>query len=186
MNATILVIEDDSQIRKIVEGYLRQAGYHVLTAADGQTGLALAQQAKPTLLVLDLMLPDLDGLTITQRLRSSSDPALAQIYILMLTARVEETERIVGLEMGADDYVTKPFSPRELVARVRSVMRRLEAQAVQGPMQILTVGTLRLDPTYHTVTVDGKAVEFTSTEFALLQHFMRHPGRPFTRAERLA
>jgi two-component system alkaline phosphatase synthesis response regulator PhoP len=186
MNATILVIEDDTQIRKIVEGYLRQAGYRVLTAADGQTGLALAQQEKPTLLVLDLMLPDLDGLTITQRLRNSSDPALAQIYILMLTARVEETERIVGLEMGADDYITKPFSPRELVARVRSVMRRLETQMAQVSAQILAVGALRLDPTYRTLTVDGKALDLTSTEFDLLQYFMRHPGRPFTRAELLA
>jgi two-component system alkaline phosphatase synthesis response regulator PhoP len=185
MNATVLVIEDDAQIRKVVEGYLRQAGYRVLTAADGLSGLTLAQQEKPTLLVLDLMLPGLDGWEITRRLRTHSDPALAQMYILMLTARVEETERIVGLELGADDYVTKPFSPRELVARVRSAIRRLEVQVEQASVQVLAMGALRLDPTYRTVTLAGEPLEFTSTEFDLLYHFMRHPGRPFTRAELL-
>lgn len=186
MNATILVIEDDAQIRKVVESYLRQAGYRVLTAADGPTGLTLAQQEKPTLLVLDLMLPGLDGWEITRRLRSQSDPALAQLYILMLTARVEETERIVGLELGADDYVTKPFSPRELVARVRAVMRRLEAQGEQGTVHVLTFGALRLDPSYRTITLAGAPVELTSTEFDLLHYLMRHPSRPFTRGELLA
>lgn len=185
MNTTVLVIEDDAQIRTVVESYLRQAGYRVIAAGDGPTGLRLAQQEKPTLLVLDLMLPGLDGLAITRQLRSSSDPALAHMYILMLTARVEETERIVGLEMGADDYVTKPFSPRELVARVRSALRRLDTQAEQDPVQVLAVGTLRLDPTYRTVTVTGTPVELTGTEFDLLHCLMRHPGRPFTRADLL-
>lgn len=186
MGTTVLIIEDDHQIRRIVEGYLQQAGYHVLTAADGLTGLTLAQQAKPTLLVLDLMLPGIDGWEITRCLRSSTDPALASLYIIMLTARVEETERIVGLELGADDYVTKPFSPRELVARVRSAIRRLETQAEQAPVQVLTVGALRLDPTYRTVILGGEPVELTSTEFDLLYYFMRHPDRPFTRTELLA
>lgn len=185
MSTTILVIEDDTQIRKVVEGYLRQAGYRVLSAGDGLAGLAVAQQEKPSLLVLDLMLPGLDGLEITRRLRSNSDPALAGMYIIMLTARVEETERIVGLEMGADDYVTKPFSPRELVARVRSAIRRLEAKTEQGTLSVLTSGELRLDPTYRTVVLEGELVEFTSTEFDLLYYLMRHPGRPFTRAELL-
>lgn len=185
MNATILIIEDDHQIRKVVEGYLRQAGYRVLSATDGTTGLSLAQHEKPTLLVLDLMLPGIDGWEVTRRLRSSSDPALAQMYILMLTARVEETERVVGLELGADDYVTKPFSPRELVARVRSAIRRIETQTKQVEGPVLTVGTLRLDPTYRTVTLDGAPVELTSTEFDLLYYFMRHPSRPFTRTELL-
>lgn len=185
MNETILVIEDDHQIRRVVEGYLQQAGYRVLTAADGLTGLRLAQQEKPMLLVLDLMLPGMDGWEITRRLRSSSDPALAQIYILMLTARVEETERVVGLELGADDYVTKPFSPRELVARVRSAIRRLETQAEHTPVQVIAVGALRLDPTYRTVTLGGETVDLTSTEFDLLHYFMRHPDRPFTRTELL-
>ena len=132
------------------------------------------------------MLPGIDGWEITRRLRSSTDPALASIYIIMLTARVEETERIVGLELGADDYVTKPFSPRELVARVRSAIRRLETQAEQAPVQVLTVGALRLDPTYRTVMQGGEPVELTSTEFDLLYYFMRHPDRPFTRTELLA
>jgi len=185
MNETILIIEDDHQIRRIVEGYLQQAGYRVLTAAEGITGLRLAQQEKPMLLVLDLMLPGMDGWEITRRLRSSSDPALAQIYILMLTARVEETERVVGLELGADDYVTKPFSPRELVARVRSAIRRLETQAEQASAQVIAAGALRLDPTYRTVMLGSETVELTSTEFDLLHYFMRHPDRPFTRTELL-
>ncbi|MCL4859751.1 MAG: response regulator transcription factor [Caldilineaceae bacterium] len=185
MMNTILVIEDDAQIRRVVEGYLQQTGYRVLTAADGVTGLALAQQARPSLLVLDLMLPGLDGLEIARRLRASPDPMLAGVYIIMLTARVEETERIIGLELGADDYVTKPFSPRELVARVRAAMRRMEAQANATAAQVLSAGPLRLDPTYRTVTLDGAPIELTVTEFELLHHLMLHPARPFSRAELL-
>ena len=185
MAPTILVVEDDRQIRSVVEGYLQKAGYHVHSAADGVTGLALAQQEKPTLLVLDLMLPGLDGLEIARRLRASDDPTLANIYIIMVTARVEETDRVVGLELGADDYVTKPFSPRELVARVRSALRRLEPTSDMAPVQVLQVGNLRLDPTYRAVTLDAKPVDLTSTEFDLLHYLMRHPGRPFTRSELL-
>lgn len=185
MNTSILLIEDDAQIRRVVEGYLKQAGYHVLTAADGIIGLALAQQMKPKLLVLDLMLPGLDGLEIARRLRASSDPALAGVYIIMLTARVEESDRVVGLELGADDYVTKPFSPRELVARVRAALRRLENMPNAHEIQVLQTGSLRLDPNYRTVTLDDKAVELTSTEFDLLHHFMLHPGRPFNRGDLL-
>ena len=185
MTPTILVIEDDRHIRTVVEGYLQQAGYRVLSAADGVTGLALAQQEKPTLLILDLMLPGLDGLEIVRRLRNSDDPALTNMYIMMLTARVEEVDRVVGLELGADDYVTKPFSPRELVARVRSALRRLTPQPDSARGQVLQVDNLRLDPTYHTVTLDDKPVELTSTEFDLLHFLMRQPGRPFTRDELL-
>ena len=186
MNKTILVVEDDTQIRKIVEGYLRQAGYHVLVAADGLAGLALAQQEKPALLVLDLMLPGLDGWEITRRLRRSTDPTLASLYIIMLTARVEEAERIAGLELGADDYVTKPFSPRELVARVQAALRRLELHAERSESaQVLQAGPLQLDLVYRTVTLMGEAIEITSTEFDLLAYLMRHPGRPFTRDELL-
>ena len=185
MTATILVIEDEAQIRRIVEGYLQQAGYRVLTATDGITGLALAQQARPNLLVLDLMLPGLDGLEIARRLRASHDPVLAGIYIIMLTARVEETERVVGLELGADDYVTKPFSPRELVARVRAAVRRLESQPSTDEGRVLRIASLQLDPTYRTVTLGGKPVELTSTEFNLLHFLMLHPGRPFSRNELL-
>ncbi len=183
MTKTILIVEDDAQIRHVLEGYLKQAGYRVLTAADGRTGLALAQQEKPHLVILDLMLPELDGWALTRHLRASPDPALAGVYIIMLTARVEETDRVVGLELGADDYVTKPFSPRELVARIRAALRRLEGQS--GQAHPLVAGELRLDPAYRTVTLAGKPVDLTRTEFDLLAHFMRHPGRPFTRRELL-
>jgi two-component system alkaline phosphatase synthesis response regulator PhoP len=185
MNTTILVIEDDVQIRRVVEGYLQQAGYRVLTASDGVTGLALALEAKPNLLVLDLMLPGLDGLEVTRRLRASSDPALAQVYILMLTARVEETDRVVGLELGADDYVIKPFSPRELVARVRAALRRLDSPTPLSTTKVLHIGPLWLEPVYRTVTLNGVPVALTSTEFDLLHYLMLHPGRPFTRDQLL-
>lgn len=186
MAETILLIEDDRQIRSVVEGYLQKEDYRVLTAADGAVGFSLAQREKPQVLVLDLMLPGMDGLEIARRLRTSSDPALAHVYIIMLTARVEEVDRVLGLELGADDYVTKPFSPRELVARVRAALRRLESQAEAEPVGVLRAGALRLDPTYRTMTLAGEPVALTSTEFDLLHHFMRHSGRPFTRSELLA
>lgn len=185
MTQTIVVIEDDAQIRRVVEGYLQQAGYRVFAAADGVAGLALVRRERPALLVLDLMLPGLDGWEITRRLRSGDDPSLAGLYIVMLTARVEETDRVVGLEIGADDYVIKPFSPRELVARVRAALRRLESAPQAESSQILRAGPLRLDPVYHKVTLDGAPLDLTSTEFDLLLHFMRHPGRPFSRNELL-
>ena len=181
MTKTIAVIEDDRQIRKVVEGYLQQAGYRVLATGDGAAGLALVQQEKPALLVLDLMLPGLDGWEITRRLRASRDPALSGIYIILLTARVEETDRIIGLELGADDYVTKPFSPRELIARIRAALRRLDTRLDAGEVQVLQTGDLRLDPTYRTVTLKTQPVDLTTVEFDLLHHFMQHPDRPFTR-----
>ncbi len=186
MQRTIVVIEDDRQIRKVVEGYLTQADYRVLSAGDGPSGLALVQTEKPALVVLDLMLPGLDGLEIARRLRASADPAIANVYLLMLTARVEETDRVVGLELGADDYMTKPFSPRELVARVRSALRRYDALAAQTqPAQLLQAGELRLDPGYRTVNLGRDRLDLTSTEFDLLHHFMAHPGRPFSRSDLL-
>lgn len=185
MLTTIVVIEDDHQIRRVVEGYLDQAGYRVLPASDGVTGLALVQHEKPELLVLDLMLPDLDGWAITRRLRNDPDPALAGLYIILLTARVEEQERVAGLELGADDYVTKPFSPRELVARVRAALRRNQSQSESAANAVLTADNLRLDPIYRTVTLAGAPVDLTSTEFDLLYHFMRYPGRPFSRDQLL-
>lgn len=182
---TVAIVEDDQQIRRVVEGYLQQADYRVVTAADGPAGLALIEREKPALLVLDLMLPGLDGLELTRRLRASPDSSLANIYIIMLTARVEETDRVVGLEMGADDYVTKPFSPRELVARIRAAMRRLENRASIPTPSTLQAEDLRLDTEYRTVTLADQWVELTSTEFDLLHYFMKHPGRPFSRAELL-
>ncbi|HXF64957.1 MAG TPA: response regulator transcription factor [Caldilineaceae bacterium] len=180
---TIVVVEDDGPIRRVVEGYLQQAGYRVLTAADGVAGLALVEQEKPALLVLDLMLPGLDGWALTRRLRSSADPALAGLYIIMLTARVEEADRVQGLELGADDYVPKPFSPRELVARVRAALRRLEGPA--APAAPLRAGDLLLEPAYRRAALAGQLLELTTTEFDLLCYLMRHPGRPFTRGELL-
>lgn len=183
--ATILVVEDDRQIRRVVQGYLEQAGLRVLSASDGVTGLALAQYEKPALIVLDLMVPGLDGWEVTRRLRQDADPALANIYILMLTARVEEIDRVNGLTLGADDYVVKPFSPRELVARVQAALRRLQRLPAAAEASVLTSAGLRLDPTYRRVTLDEQSLHLTAVEFDLLEHFMRHPGRPFSRDDLL-
>ena len=185
LTTTILVIEDDRQIRRVVQGYLEQAGYRVLTAPDGETGLVLAQYEKPALIVLDLMLPELDGWEITRRLRASNDPAVANVHIIMLTARVEESDRVQGLTLGADDYVVKPFSPRELTARVQAALRRMQRLPAAGAAQVLAHGSLRLDPTYRTATLDGENVVLTSVEFDLLHTLMRQPGRPYTRDELL-
>ncbi len=185
ITTTILVIEDDRQIRRVVQGYLEQAGYRTLTAADGDAGLTLALTEKPALIVLDLMLPGVDGWEITRRLRNSNDPAVANVHIIMLTARVEEMDRVIGLRLGADDYVVKPFSPRELTARVQAALRRLERLPMAAAAQPLASGGLRLDPTYRTVTLDGAEVALTPVEFDLLHALMRQPGRPFTRDELL-
>lgn len=182
MSAKILIIEDDHQIRRVVEGYLQQAGFEVIGSGDGIEGFTLIQNAKPDILILDLMLPGMDGLEITRRLRSSSDPAIASLYLMMVTARVEEIDRIKGLEIGADDYITKPFSPRELVARVRAALRRMEQHPQATPEKSLTFASLHLDPTYRQVTLDDLPIELTETEFDLLALLMRHPGRPFSRA----
>ena len=131
------------------------------------------------------MLPGMDGLEIARRLRASDNPAVAGVYIIMLTARVDETDRIIGLELGADDYVTKPFSPRELMARVRSALRRLDTQRSNADADQLEAGELTLDPIYRSVTLNGVAVDLTATEFDLLSHLMRHPGRPFSRSHLL-
>jgi two-component system alkaline phosphatase synthesis response regulator PhoP len=186
LTTTILVIEDDRQIRRVVQGYLEQAGYRVLAAVDGESGLALALAHKPALIVLDLMLPGVDGWEITRRLRKSSDPAIANVHILMLTARVEEADRVDGLRLGADDYVVKPFSPRELTARVQAALRRLERLPAAVAAQTLAVEDLRLDPTYRTATLSGQEVALTAVEFDLLYTLMRQPGRPFTRDELLS
>ena len=184
-SVTILVVEDDHQIRRVVQGYLEQAGHRVLAVADGKTGLALALSEKPALIVLDLMLPDLDGWEIARRLRHNSDPAIANIYILMLTARVEEADRVEGFTVGADDYMVKPFSPRELTARVQAALRRLERVPAASAAKVLTCDGLRLDPAYRITTLDGVELALTAVEFDLLHALMRQPGRPFTRDELL-
>jgi len=177
---TILVVDDEPHIVEVVHDYLKQAGYRVVTARDGQTALTLARHERPDLIVLDLMLPGgLDGLDVCRSLRQ--DPGLADVPIIMLTARVEETDKLIGLELGADDYVTKPFSPRELVARVRAVLRRARGH---GPLPgIVRVGELAVDLPRRSVTVGGQPVSLTPTEFDLLAVMARNPGRPFTRAQ---
>jgi two-component system alkaline phosphatase synthesis response regulator PhoP len=177
---TILVVDDEPHIVEVVRDYLKQAGYRVVTAGDGQTALTLARHERPDLVVLDLMLPGgLDGLDVCRSLRQ--DPGQADVPIIMLTARVEETDKLIGLEIGADDYVTKPFSPRELVARVRAVLRR--ARGHGPPPGIVHVGELTVDLTKRSVTVGEQPVSLTPTEFDLLSVMARNPGRPFTRAQ---
>jgi len=177
---TILVVDDEPQIVEVVQDYLKQVGYRVLTARDGQTALTLARREHPDLIVLDLMLPGgLDGLDVCRSLRQ--DQALADVPIIMLTARTDETDRLIGLELGADDYVTKPFSPREVVARVRAVLRR--ARRDGPPLGIARAGELAVDLTTRSVTVGGQPISLTPTEFDLLAVLARNPGRPFTRAQ---
>ena len=177
---TILVVDDEPHIVELVRDYLRQADYRVLDARDGQTALTLARHEHPDLIILDLMLPGrLDGFEVCRQLRT--DPTLADVSIIMLTARIEETDRLIGLELGADDYVTKPFSPREVVARVRAVLRRAQRQtATTG---VLRVGELAVDLTNRNVTIAGQPILLTPTEFNLLVVMARSPGRPFTRAQ---
>lgn len=183
MNQRILVVDDDKAIVRVVKGYLEQAGYAVLTANDGEDGLHVLRRERPDLLVLDLMLPDRDGWAITRILRSDNN--LASMPIIMLTARVEDTDKIVGLELGADDYITKPFNAREVVARVRALLRRSQFSQ-DGPIQeanVLVVGGLRLDLDQHQLAVDGTPVDLTRTEFKLLHLLMANPGHTLARDE---
>jgi DNA-binding response OmpR family regulator len=173
----ILVIEDEPDILKLVSHYLEKEGFRVRTAADGPAGLAAARHERPDLIVLDLMLPAMDGLEICRRLRA--DPLTTLSPVIMLTAKAEETDRIVGLELGADDYVTKPFSPKELVARVKALLRRAERREDNG--KPLTYGLLQLQPMRHEVRVGSQEVFLTAKEFGLLEHLLRNQGRVMTR-----
>ena len=176
----ILVVDDDKEIVRLVRGYLQQAGYDVLVAYDGDTAIHTLRRETVDLLVLDLMLPDRDGWDITRLIRS--DSSLSHTPIIMLTARVDDVDKILGLELGADDYVTKPFNPRELVARVRALLRR--SQAEQRPAaQTFQVADLCLDAGRREVTVADRAVDLTPTEFDLLRALMESPGYAFTRDE---
>jgi len=175
---TILVVDDEPQIVRLVRAYLEEAGFRVVTAYDGEGALAVARRERPDLVVLDVLMPRMDGLEFTRRVRRERD-----VPIIMLTARAEETDRVVGLELGADDYVTKPFSPRELVARVRAVLRR--TQPSPAPAPVLRAGPLTLDREAHTVALSGRPVNLTPTEFSILEALMTTPGRAFTRAELL-
>jgi len=179
MAQRILVVDDDKDIVRLVRAYLEQAGFEVLVAYDGDRALHVVRRERPDLMVLDLMMPQRSGWEVTQLVRS--DPAIASIPIIMLTARVEDTDKIVGLDLGADDYITKPFNPQVVVARVRAVLRRATAEPVQS--RLLVHRGLRMDLDRHEVTVDGQPVTLTATEFQFLLALMEHPGRVFTRIE---
>ena len=179
MNELILVVDDDPKIRKLSRDYLENGGFRVLEAGDGTTGLAIARRDKPNLIVLDLNLPGTDGLDVCRNLRRQSD-----VPIIMLTARVEETDRLIGLELGADDYVTKPFSPRELVARVRAVLRR--AQGEMQPGNVVRAGDLTIDVDGFVVTKNEQALDLTRSEFLLLVALAQHPGQVLSREQLLA
>lgn len=176
---TILVVDDEPHIVEIVCDYLKQAGFRVITAKDGQTALSMARNEQPDLIVLDLLLPEMDGLDVCRLLRQ--DPVLGAVPIIMLTARVEEIDKLLGLELGADDYMTKPFSPREVVARVRAVLRR--AGGHTSSPGIIHVGDLAIDLTKRSLTISSQPVPLTPTEFDLLATLAQNPGRPFTRAQ---
>ncbi|MBK8048937.1 MAG: response regulator transcription factor [Anaerolineales bacterium] len=178
----ILLVDDDKAIVKVVRSYLEQAGFEVHAAYNGEDALHALRIERPDLLVLDLMLPDRDGWDITRIIRA--DPTMGAIPIIMLTARVDDTDKILGLELGADDYITKPFNAREIVARVRALLRRVHLGQSPHP-QIVRLGALVLDTDQRSLTVDGKPVELTRTEFTLLQLLMSSPGHTFTRDELL-
>ncbi len=178
--AKILVVDDDRKIVELVRLYLEKDGYRVLVAYDGLKALELARQRRPDLIVLDLMLPQLDGLDVCRILRGEGN----KVPIIMLTAKTTEEDKLVGLDLGADDYVTKPFSPRELVARVRAVLRRLREEEHKGPSEV-RFGDLVVDFVRHEVWVRGEPVHLTPTEFRLLEVLIKEPGRAFSRLELL-
>ena len=173
----ILVVDDDREVVRLIRAYLEQAGFEVLAAHDGDTAVHIIRRERPDLLLLDLMLPGKDGWEITRLVRG--DATLAHIPIIMLTARVDDTDKIVGLELGADDYVTKPYNPREVVARVRARLRQPDV----APPQTLRAGGLEMDVRRRDVRVDGRPVELTPTEFSLLQVLMEQAGYVLTRGE---
>jgi DNA-binding response OmpR family regulator len=175
---TILVVDDEKHIVNLLRAYLEQAGFRVVAAPDGRQALFAARHEKPDLVILDLMMPEMDGWEFTRRFRQESEAP-----IIMLTARVEDVDKILGLELGADDYVTKPFSPREVVARVRAVLRR--SQQTPSPPEVLRAGDLVLDMETHTVARAGEVIDLTPTEFKLLAALMERPGRVMTRYELL-
>ena len=177
----ILVIDDEPSIINLVSAYLKPEGYEVYTAADGNAGLKAARAFKPDLIILDLMLPGIDGIELLTRLRRESD-----VYVIMLTARTDETDKIVGLSVGADDYVTKPFSPRELTARVKAALRRIKTGTALGEERtVLSFKHVRMDVGAHTVMVDDVPVELTAIEFDLLRALAENRGRVLSREQLL-
>jgi two-component system alkaline phosphatase synthesis response regulator PhoP len=176
--ATILIVEDEPELVKVLRSYLEQAGFSVLAAYRGDTGLSSWEQKQPDLVILDLNLPGMDGLDVARAIRRKSD-----VPLIMLTARVEETDHLIGLELGADDYVPKPFSPRVVVARVRALLRRAESAPTAA--NILRVADLEVDLDAHAVSRAGRPVELTPTEFGLLAALAAQPGRVFSRLQLL-
>jgi two-component system, OmpR family, alkaline phosphatase synthesis response regulator PhoP len=174
----VLIVDDERKLVQGLVGYFRQAGFETLTAYDGRTALEIAQRERPDLILLDLMLPEIDGLEVCRRIRRTSD-----VPIIMLTARVEEADTLIGLELGADDYIAKPFSPREVVARARALLRRASGALIATTT--LRVGTVTLDIERRSVQVAGRSVELTPTEFDLLAALMRNAGRPLSRTQLL-
>jgi len=174
--STVLILDDDPHTVEVVQLYLRRDGHHVLSATDGIAGLSLAREAQPDLIILDLMLPGMDGLEICRILRQESD-----VPIVMLTARADEEDRLAGLDFGADDYVTKPFSPRELAARIRAVLRRSARDELEGGAARLDYESISMEMRQRTVHVDGTQIHLTPTEIRLLALLMREPGRTFSR-----
>lgn len=177
MPKKILIVDDEPKIVEICQDYLRASGFEVLSAENGLLGLAAARREKPDLVVLDLMLPGMDGLDVCRNLRRESD-----VPIIMLTARVDEADKLVGIELGADDYITKPFSPRELVARVRMVLRRASGEVA---VEMLRVGDVALDRSRFELTLPEKVILLTPTEFEIMSALMGQPGRIFSRAQLL-
>lgn len=178
MPGTIAIVEDEQNIVELVKYNLDREGYRTISANNGRKGLELVKQELPDLVILDLMMPEMDGLTVCKQLRS--DPQTKGIPIIILTAKSEEADRVLGLEMGADDYVTKPFSPRELVARVRAVLRRSGNVGEDEP-EIIEIGDIKMDLRQHLVKVRGEEVELTPKEFDFLKLLLVNPGRAFTR-----
>ena len=178
--AKILVIDDEPSITRLVSAYLQPEGYTVYTAADGEAGLQAARAYKPELVLLDIMLPGMDGLELLTRLRRESN-----VYVILLTAKTEETDKIVGLSVGADDYVTKPFSPRELVARIKAALRRLQSGSGPASGGVLSFRRIRIDLDSRQVWVDDQAIELTAMEFDLLKALAEYPGRVFSREQLL-
>jgi two-component system alkaline phosphatase synthesis response regulator PhoP len=176
MKGTILVVDDEPKIVKLARDYLENSGFQVLTAGDGSLALTITRQEQPDLVVLDLNLPGMDGLEVCRRLRATSD-----VPIIMLTARIDETDRLIGLELGADDYITKPFSPRELVARVRAVLRRVQGGLRQP--DVVRLHDLEIDLKGHRITRAGEPIQLSRMEFNILTILAQNAGQTFTRAQ---
>lgn len=177
MPKKILLVDDESEILEICRDYLKASGYDVVTAKDGMQGLSFAKREKPDLIVTDLMMPEMDGIDLTRAIRKESS-----VPIIMLTARVEETDKLIGLELGADDYITKPFSPRELVARVKVVLRRVTGDV---NAEVIRVGSVLLDRTDYKVQIKKREISLTPTEFEIMATLMSQPGRIFSRNQLL-